>query len=168
MQWTEFVGSTMSCRDYCSVYGTAVCGSYRQCTTLHIPCALQCTALCQMYVCKLSPLSDSMPSAHSRSVSTLLVNAMRCTGELSTWHVFKQVLSVTVSGTKPDPGSSAMQVPGKQTGCCRDNCLIISLQVDPFLQVEGHANVFAIGDANNVKETKLGYLATMQVSLQIF
>ena len=46
--------------------------------------------------------------------------------------------------------------------------LIIAMfppQVDEFLQVEGHDNVLAIGDANNVKETKLGYLATIQAQI---
>lgn len=53
-------------------------------------------------------------------------------------------------------------------GCCSVfiGALYIKLyplQVNEFLQVEGQHNVFAIGDANNVKETKLGYLATVQV-----
>ena len=33
------------------------------------------------------------------------------------------------------------------------------------LQVIGHSNVFAVGDATDVKETKLGYLASMEGQL---
>ena len=38
--------------------------------------------------------------------------------------------------------------------------------MDEHLKVEGFNNVFAVGDATNVKETKLGYLAAAQVPLQ--
>ena len=38
-------------------------------------------------------------------------------------------------------------------------------QVNDKLQVAGHHNVFAIGDATDIKEVKLGYLADMQASL---
>ena len=41
------------------------------------------------------------------------------------------------------------------------------MQVDENLRVEGFSNVFAVGDATNVKETKLGYLAAAQVSLAL-
>ncbi len=37
-------------------------------------------------------------------------------------------------------------------------------QVDEHLRVEGFRDVFAVGDATNVKETKLGYLAAAQVT----
>ncbi len=40
------------------------------------------------------------------------------------------------------------------------------VQVDENLRVEGFSNVFAVGDATNVKETKLGYLAASQVHSQ--
>lgn len=33
------------------------------------------------------------------------------------------------------------------------------------LQVLGHSNIFAVGDATDVKETKLGYLASAQGQL---
>lgn len=36
------------------------------------------------------------------------------------------------------------------------------IQVDQFLRVRGHQRVFAVGDATDVKETKLGYLAKAQ------
>lgn len=36
------------------------------------------------------------------------------------------------------------------------------LQVNSFLQVDGHENVFAVGDCNDVKERKLGMLASQQ------
>lgn len=36
-------------------------------------------------------------------------------------------------------------------------------QVDQHLRVVGHQRVFAVGDATNVPETKLGYLAKAQV-----
>ena len=35
--------------------------------------------------------------------------------------------------------------------------------MDENLRVEGYSDVFAVGDATNVKETKLGYLAAAQV-----
>lgn len=38
------------------------------------------------------------------------------------------------------------------------------LQVNEHLQVKGLHNVYAIGDATDVKETKLGYLAAGHVS----
>ena len=41
------------------------------------------------------------------------------------------------------------------------------MQVDENLRVEGFSNVFAVGDATNVKETKLGYLAAAQVTLTL-
>lgn len=34
--------------------------------------------------------------------------------------------------------------------------------MDPFLHVEGTKNIFAVGDCNNVPETKLGFLADIQ------
>lgn len=37
------------------------------------------------------------------------------------------------------------------------------LQVDEYLRVLGHDRLFAVGDATDVKETKLGYLAKAQV-----
>ena len=37
------------------------------------------------------------------------------------------------------------------------------LQVEPDLRVVGFPNIFALGDINDVKEEKLGYLATLQV-----
>ena len=36
------------------------------------------------------------------------------------------------------------------------------LKVNECLQVEGYDNIYAIGDCNNVPETKLGYLAQQQ------
>ncbi len=36
------------------------------------------------------------------------------------------------------------------------------MQVDEYLRVLGHENVFAVGDATDVPETKLGYLAQAQ------
>ena len=36
------------------------------------------------------------------------------------------------------------------------------LCVNKFLQVEGYEDIFAVGDCNNVPETKLGYLAQCQ------
>ncbi|CAD7704388.1 unnamed protein product [Ostreobium quekettii] len=36
------------------------------------------------------------------------------------------------------------------------------VKVDEFLRVEGKEHIFAVGDCNNVKETKLGYLAMAQ------
>lgn len=51
----------------------------------------------------------------------------------------------------------------KQAGaCCWSSCV---LQVDECLRVVGHQRVFAVGDATDVKETKLGYLAKAQVLL---
>ena len=38
-----------------------------------------------------------------------------------------------------------------------------AVQVLPTLQVEGSPKVFAVGDCNNVAETKLGYFASAQV-----
>ena len=38
-------------------------------------------------------------------------------------------------------------------------------QVDADLRVSGLKNVFAVGDVNNVKETKLGYLAGQQAEV---
>ena len=38
-------------------------------------------------------------------------------------------------------------------------------QVLPSLQVEGHPHMFALGDVNNVPETKLGFLAAKQAEL---
>lgn len=40
---------------------------------------------------------------------------------------------------------------------------IFGVQVDQYLRVKGHQRVFAVGDATDVKETKLGYLAKAQV-----
>ena len=36
-------------------------------------------------------------------------------------------------------------------------------QVGETLQVRGHPNIFAVGDATDVKEVKLGYLAAAHV-----
>ena len=41
-----------------------------------------------------------------------------------------------------------------------------SYQVDQYLRVMGHQRVFAVGDATDVPETKLGYLAKAQVLTQ--
>lgn len=38
------------------------------------------------------------------------------------------------------------------------------LQVTECLQVKGHPNIYALGDATDIKETKLGYLAAAHVS----
>ena len=38
------------------------------------------------------------------------------------------------------------------------------IQVEDSLQVTGHSKIFAVGDATDVKEVKLGYLAAAQVS----
>ncbi len=38
----------------------------------------------------------------------------------------------------------------------------MSVQVNKNLQVVGHANWFALGDCNDVQETKMGYLAMQQ------
>ncbi len=43
------------------------------------------------------------------------------------------------------------------------NALPFPLQVDECLRVLGHDRLFAVGDATDVKETKLGYLAKAQV-----
>lgn len=40
-----------------------------------------------------------------------------------------------------------------------------AVQVLPTLQVEGFPKVFAVGDCNNVAETKLGYLAALQAKV---
>jgi NADH dehydrogenase FAD-containing subunit len=45
-------------------------------------------------------------------------------------------------------------------GDCLDNRGVI--KVDPFLMVKGRKNFFAVGDCNDVKEMKLGYLADIQ------
>ena len=37
--------------------------------------------------------------------------------------------------------------------------------MDPDLRVFGYPNVWALGDINDVKEEKLGYLATLQAQL---
>ena len=50
----------------------------------------------------------------------------------------------------------------KHMTLCGHSIELAGLQVNEWLQVEGHTKLFAIGDANNVKETKLGYLATIQ------
>lgn len=39
------------------------------------------------------------------------------------------------------------------------------VKVNSLLQVEGHENIFAIGDVNNVKEAKMGYFAGAQADL---
>lgn len=36
------------------------------------------------------------------------------------------------------------------------------LKVNEFLQVEGHDNIFAVGDCNNTADTKLGFVANVQ------
>ena len=43
--------------------------------------------------------------------------------------------------------------------CCIEDCTELKgqLKVNQFLQVEGHANIFAVGDCNNVAEIKTGY-----------
>jgi NADH dehydrogenase FAD-containing subunit len=43
--------------------------------------------------------------------------------------------------------------------------LIAALQVDQYLRVEGHPNIFAVGDVNNVPEQKLAFLAKKQADL---
>ena len=40
--------------------------------------------------------------------------------------------------------------------------VVLCLQVDDKLRVEGHANWYALGDCNNLPETNLGYQARMQ------
>ena len=40
-----------------------------------------------------------------------------------------------------------------------------AMQVDEHLRVIGHDRIFAVGDATDVKETKLGYLAAAQVNI---
>ena len=37
-----------------------------------------------------------------------------------------------------------------------------ALKVNEFLQVEGHQDIFAIGDCNNIDEPKMAYLAGLQ------
>ena len=54
---------------------------------------------------------------------------------------------------------SNVVLPQAGRGCRLLQCV----QVDENLRVEGFSNVFAVGDATNVKETKLGYLAAAQV-----
>lgn len=41
------------------------------------------------------------------------------------------------------------------------------LQVTECLQVKGYPNIYALGDATDIKETKLGYLAAAHVSAYI-
>lgn len=45
------------------------------------------------------------------------------------------------------------------------NRVIWAVQVRPTLQVEGSPKVFAVGDCNDVAETKLGYLAAQQAKV---
>lgn len=44
--------------------------------------------------------------------------------------------------------------------------LLVLFQVDQYLRVVGRQRVFAVGDATDVPETKLGYLAKAQVLTQ--
>ncbi|MEW5306047.1 MAG: hypothetical protein WDW36_008548 [Sanguina aurantia] len=39
------------------------------------------------------------------------------------------------------------------------------IKVDPFFQVEGHANIFALGDCTDIPEEKLAYLAGFHATL---
>jgi hypothetical protein len=51
----------------------------------------------------------------------------------------------------------------RSNSCSAQQALIPLFQVDQYLRVVGHQRVFAVGDATDVRETKLGYLAKAQV-----
>eukprot|EP00198_Chlamydomonas_reinhardtii_P013718 XP_001703055.1 type-II NADH dehydrogenase [Chlamydomonas reinhardtii] len=68
--------------------------------------------------------------------------------------------------SKPPPDdprpAAAFMAGGELAGCLDERGAV---KVLPSLQVEGHPHMFALGDVNNVPETKLGFLAAKQAEL---